>query len=145
MKSGSSTESSNAFHRDALELAQQKIAIFNTCNYFTREIQNDGTNLLVKRRHILVRAAHPINKRHQVTVHGKRYEYNYSILMWNLHSHGRRPNPAPSLWLLCAPIENLWLVIPGRVLKGRLAAIIRWPSGPRCKALLKWRDRWDLV
>lgn len=79
-----------------------------------------GDFLLGKKR-IAVRVGSWRPRRQIVIVDGKRYEYDIHAVVFNLHVHGRWPDPLPDFWLLiCGP--RVW-VLPSKAWRGKTVQI----------------------
>lgn len=96
---------------------------------------------------VAVRAARPRDAQHAVTVGGKRYQYRYRVLHFNLHSHAQR-KCFPDVWVLVVITRRpLVFVVPQSVLGKRMtvqlqAALLPGRGGARVRA---FAGRWDVI
>lgn len=99
-------------------------------------------DLIVENLTVAVRVATRSTFPWSVLVNGKRYNYRYRGLRWNLHSHGRT-RLRPDVWIfVAATMPARFFVVLGQRVRGSYTLTLREPSKTW---LLECENRWETI
>lgn len=97
---------------------------------------------------VAVRVARRRMAHHPVTVGGRRYDYRYPILHFNLHAHNRKIH-APDVWVLVAvdSPRRVWIVPAAVVARTKTVQILDTASARQSTRgrVREYEGRWEVI
>lgn len=129
-------------------VAEQLRAKGHAVRVVSTHSHSGGIDLVCDGTRIAVRVASETPCRWIVRNHGRRYEYDRTRWVWNLHCHARRSAESADVVVLVALDGNTSarFVLPREHVPGKTAQTwIRRTDGAWGGRLAEWREKWGVI